>query len=69
MHTSDAINVIKTEANSHDKRIAELKAVVFNTGEKLTIFEEIHDRINQVDAERQELQEQSDYDNKKMQDR
>lgn len=50
--TTDTINVMKTEANSHDKRISELKSVVFNTGEKLSIFEEIYERINQVDAER-----------------
>lgn len=40
--TTDVINVMKDESTKHDKRITELKHVVFNTGEKLDIFEEIH---------------------------
>ena len=69
VHTSDTINVMKQEANSQDQRLKELKTVVFNTGEKLSIFEEIYDRINRVDADRKDLQEKSDFENKKMQDR
>ena len=61
--TTDQLGHLKDEQNKAGKRVQDLKDTIFNTGDKLDVFEQIHERMNKIDAERMSLAEQVKYEN------
>ena len=65
----DLINQVKQDANKAAKRIEELKETIFNTNNKLDVFEQINLKIAKAEAEIKILEDKFDYENKNVKSR
>ncbi len=65
----DLINQVKQEAQKAAKRIEELKETIFNTNNKLDVFEQINLKIAKAEAEIKILEDKFDYENKNVKTR
>ncbi len=65
----DLINQVKQDANKAAKRIEELKETIFNTNNKLDVFEQINLKIAKTEAEIKILEDKFDYENKNVKSR
>ena len=52
----DLLGNLRKETNTHSVKVDELERTVYNKGNKLTIFEEIYEKIANVEAERRTVE-------------
>jgi len=62
----DLINQVKQDTNKAAKRIEELKETIFNTNNKLDVFEQINLKIAKAEAEIKILDDKFEYENKNV---
>ena len=65
----DLINQVKQEGQKAAKRIEELKETIFNTNNKLDVFEQINLKIASAEAEIKILEDKFTYENKNLKTR
>jgi len=65
----DNLNQLKKETSKSNRKIEELKETIFNTNNKLDVFEQINMRLATLDADRKVLEEKVDFENDKLKSR